>query len=214
MDCSKVGALLYRLRKEMGFTQKQVADRMNISDKTISKWERSLGCPDINLLVELSDLFEINIDNLLDGDLEPNTLDSGTFKRIKFYVFPVCESVITNTGNAEISCCGRKLSPLIAKPADKIHQVTIEDTDGEYYVTFHHAMRKNNYISFAAYVTNDKLLLVKLYPEQEPSVSLPQRDSKQLLHKYIRRLYYCCSNARNMCGSVRFFRPDIPTTHV
>lgn len=191
MDCSKVGTLLFRLRKEKGLTQKQVADHMNLSDKTISKWERGLGCPDVSLLGELSNLFEVNIEKILNGNLEPNALDSGNFKRIKFYVCPTCGNVITNTGNAEISCCGRKLPPLTAKPADNEHQATIEETDGEYYVTFHHEMKKDHYISFVAYVTNEKVLLVKLYPEQEASVRLPQIGP--LLHKHSTRLYYCCN---------------------
>jgi transcriptional regulator with XRE-family HTH domain len=50
LDCGKVGALLYRLRKEKGMTQWQVANQLNISDKTVSKWERGLGCPDVSLL--------------------------------------------------------------------------------------------------------------------------------------------------------------------
>lgn len=193
MDCSKVGTLLYRLRKEKGLTQKQVADRMNISDKTISKWERGLGCPDVNLLGELSSLFEINIEKILDGNLEPNDMDQGNLKHIKFYACPICGNVINNTGNAEISCCGRKLSPLIAKPADEMHTATIEDTDGEYYITFNHEMTKSHYISFIAYVANDKFLLVKLYPEQAAAVSLPKIGSNKLLHKYNRKLYYYCS---------------------
>lgn len=193
LDCSKTGALLYRLRKEKGMTQKQAADRLNISDKTISKWERGLGCPDISLLGELSDLFGVNIEKILNGDLEPNELESGNLKRLKFYVCPVCGNVISNTGNAEISCCGRKLSPLAAKPADEKHTAAIEDTDGEYYITFHHEMSKAHYISFVAYVTNEKLLLVKLYPEQAASVRLPKMDSNKLLHRYNKRLYYYCS---------------------
>jgi DNA-binding XRE family transcriptional regulator len=142
LDCSKVGALLFRLRKEKGLTQKQVADRMNLSDKTVSKWERGLGCPDVSLLGELSNLFEINIEKILNGNLEPNALDSGNFRCLKFYVCPACGNVITSTGNAEISCCGRRLSPLTAKPADNEHRATVEDADGESYVTFHHEMKK------------------------------------------------------------------------
>jgi len=192
MNCSKVGALLYRLRKEQGLTQKQVADQMNISDKTISKWERGFGCPDVSLLGELSSLFEVNIEKILNGDLEPNEPDAGNFRRMKFYVCPVCANVIYSTGNAEIFCCGRKLSPLAAKPADEKHMAVIEDTDGEYYVTFHHEMSKAHFISFVAYVTNEKLLLVKLYPEQEPSLRLPKMDSNILLNKYNKKLYYYC----------------------
>lgn len=191
LDCSKVGTLLFRLRKEKSLTQKQVADRMNLSDKTISKWERGLGCPDVNLLEELSSLFEVNIEKILNGNLEPNALDSGNFRRLKFYVCPTCGNVITSTGNAEISCCGRRLSPLTVKPADDEHRATVEDTDGESYVTFHHKMEKDHYISFVAFVTNEKLLLIKLYPEQEASVRLPKIGP--LLHKYSTRFYYCCS---------------------
>ena len=65
MDCGKVGDLLYRLRREKNLTQKQVADQLNISDKTVSKWERGLGCPDVSLLGELSGLFGVNIEKIL-----------------------------------------------------------------------------------------------------------------------------------------------------
>ena len=186
-----MGALIFHLRKEKGLTQKQVADRLNLSDKTVSKWERGLGCPDVSLLGELSNLFGVNVEKILNGDLEPNAPDSGNLKRMKFYVCPVCGNIITNTGNAEISCCGRKLPPLTAKPADNSHRAAIEETDGEYYITFHHEMKKDHYISFVAWFTNEKLLLVKLYPEQEASVRLPKLGS--LLNKSGMNFYYCCS---------------------
>lgn len=48
MDCGKVGKLLLSLRQEKQMTQKEIGDTMNISDKTISKWERGLGCPDVS----------------------------------------------------------------------------------------------------------------------------------------------------------------------
>lgn len=193
MDCGKVGALLYRLRKEKNMTQKQVAEQLNISDKTISKWERGLGCPDVSVLNELSALFEVNIEKILDGRLEPNSMEAGNLRRIKFYMCPTCANVISNTGNAEISCCGRRLSPLRPKPADAQHAATVEDTDGGFYVTFAHEMSKTHFISFVAYVANDRLLFVKLYPEQEASVILPKNGARALLLKNSRTLYYCCS---------------------
>ena len=61
MDCGKVGALIKARRIEKEMTQKQLADAMNISDKTVSKWERGLGCPDVSLLPELADLLQMNI---------------------------------------------------------------------------------------------------------------------------------------------------------
>ena len=67
MDCKKIGSLIYELRKDKNMTQKQIADLMNISDKTISKWERGLGCPDISLLPELSQILGVSIDQILSG---------------------------------------------------------------------------------------------------------------------------------------------------
>ena len=69
MDCSKVGNLIYTLRTEKGMTQKALANAMNISDRTISKWERGAGCPDVSLLRELSDILGVNIQHRHGGNL-------------------------------------------------------------------------------------------------------------------------------------------------
>jgi transcriptional regulator with XRE-family HTH domain len=174
MDCSKVGKLILSLRKEKNMTQKEVADAMNISDKTISKWERGLGCPDVSLLGELSKILGVNIEKILLGDLEPNDADGGNMKRIKFYVCRNCGNVISSTGEADISCCGRKLEPLVAKPEDDSHKIKIEEIEEDYYITISHEMSKSHYISFIAYVMCDRVLLVKLYPEQGAEVRFPK----------------------------------------
>ena len=54
MDSNKTGSLLRRLRLERGLTQRQVAERLHLSDRTVSKWERGQGCPDVGLLPALS----------------------------------------------------------------------------------------------------------------------------------------------------------------
>lgn len=68
MNCGKIGKLILKYRKEKNMTQKDLADKLNISDKTVSKWERGLGCPDISLLIPLSEVLEINIYELLGGE--------------------------------------------------------------------------------------------------------------------------------------------------
>lgn len=88
LDCGKVGDLLYRLRREKNLTQKQVADQLNISDKTVSKWERGLGCPDVSLLGELSGLFGVNIRKILAGNLEANGMEAGNLRRIRLLCLP------------------------------------------------------------------------------------------------------------------------------
>ena len=72
MQVDKIGELLYFLRKERDLTQKQVANALNISDKTVSKWECGLGCPDISVLPELAEFFNVSVDYLLSGELNLN----------------------------------------------------------------------------------------------------------------------------------------------
>lgn len=94
-------------------------------------------------------------------------------KRIKFFVCPECGAVFTGTGNAEFSCCGRKLEPLKAQKSDNEHTLSIERADGGIYLTFDHGMTKEHHIAFIAYVNCDRILFVRLYPEQSPEFLLP-----------------------------------------
>jgi transcriptional regulator with XRE-family HTH domain len=180
MDCNKVGNLIFELRKEKNLTQKQLADIMNISDKTISKWERGLGCPDVSLLRGLSQIFNVHIEKILSGDLESNNTDGGNMKRIKFYMCQDCGNVITATGEADIACCGRKLTNLEVLQNNEEYDLNIETVENDYYITFSHDMSKDHYISFVAYVAYDRVMLVKLYPEQAGEVRFPKFNRGKL----------------------------------
>ena len=193
MNLEKVGSLILKLRKEKNMTQKQVADLLNISDKTVSKWERGLGCPDVSILTKLSKIFDINIEKILLGDLEPNDVDGGNMKRIKFYVCPSCGNIISTTGEGEISCCGRKLKASIPNIIDDNHKISVEEVENDYYVEIDHEMTKEHYISFVAYVTYDRVLLIKLYPEQSPTVRFPR-----LCGKFERGKFYIYCNQHGL----------------
>ena len=184
MDCSKVGKLINQLRTEKGMTQRQLADQLNISDKTISKWERGLGCPDVTLLGELSSVLGVEIEKILAGDLHPNEKDSGNMKQLKFYYCQTCGNVMTGTGNPSLSCCGRILEPLQAQNASDQHQPSVEVIDDEYFITLDHEMSKSHYISFAALVTFDSVMLVKLYPEQDAQIRMPKLRRRTVLYLY------------------------------
>lgn len=186
MDCSKVSSLLKALRLKSKLTQAQVAQRLGVSDKAVSKWERGLGCPDISLLKELADVYCVEVEALLDGTISVNKELGGNMKRVKFYICPVCSNVLTSTAQASVSCCGRRLEALAAKEADGEHRLNIEDSDGDYFITLSHEMSKEHYISFVAYANSDRLLLVKLYPEQSPQLRFPVM--------YGGRYYFGCSN--------------------
>lgn len=185
MNNEKTGKLIQQLRKEKKLTQKQLADLLLVSDKAISKWERGVGYPDISLLNQLANILEVDSARILTGDLTPNDMDGGNMKKIKFYVCPDCGNTLVVTGDSDLSCCGRKLSPLPSKQSDEAHQIEISEVENDLYLTFSHAMEKDHYITFVAYVCYDRVLLVKLYPEQSSEVRFPMMQRG--------KLYYHCS---------------------
>ena len=181
MDCKKVGQLIRSLRQEQYMTQKQLADKLNISDKAISKWELGLGCPDVSLLAELSDLLGINIEQMLSGDLSENRFVGGNMKKSSYYVCPVCGNLSVCTGNASVSCCGRKLEALTPQKATEEQKLTIEQVEDDWFITSDHPMQKDVYISFVAFATGDKIQIIKQYPEWNLQARIQKRGHGMLL---------------------------------
>ena len=68
MDLQKIGAFLKELRKEKGFTQEQLAETLNVSRRTVSRWETGNNMPDLDLLMEISDLYEVDLREMLNGE--------------------------------------------------------------------------------------------------------------------------------------------------
>ena len=68
MDYKKIGLLIKKKRLEKDMTQQELADKLHITDRAISKWERGLGAPDISLLQDLSNILELNISDVLSGE--------------------------------------------------------------------------------------------------------------------------------------------------
>ena len=68
MDQIKIGVFLKELRKEKGMTQEQLAERMCVSNRTVSRWETGSNMPDISLLVELAEFYDISIPEIIDGE--------------------------------------------------------------------------------------------------------------------------------------------------
>ena len=86
----------------------------------------ALGCPDVSLLPELSDIFNVDLSEMLSGKLIENDIQGGNMKRIKFYVCPNCENVLTALTDTSISCCGKKLTPLKPKKASDSDKLSVE----------------------------------------------------------------------------------------
>ena len=146
-------------------TQLQLAEKLGVSDKTISKWETGKGYPDITLLEPIAEAFQVSVTELISGNTIQNANVSANMMRSKFYVCPVCGNVIHSMGEAVIQCHGIVLSALEAEPADEHHKISVEVVEDEYYVTVDHPMTKDHYISFLAAASSDSMQTVKLYPE-------------------------------------------------
>ena len=106
-------------------------------------------------------------------------------KRLQFYVCPDCGNILTSSSGGQLSCCGRKLEPLRAVPADAEHAVTAQEVAPDWYVTFRHPMEKGHHLCLAAVVGYDRLAVEKLYPEQGGEARLPRLPGGVL--------YTCCT---------------------
>lgn len=165
MDHYVTGATIRELRERKHMTQAQLAETIDVSPKTVSKWETAKGLPDISLLDSLAAALDVSIMELMSGNTVINRNISANMLRSKIYVCPVCGNIIHTMGETVTSCCGVTLPPLEAEDADDAHPITIEQVEDEQFVTVQHEMSKKHFISFLAYVTTDKFHLVKLYPE-------------------------------------------------
>lgn len=179
------GAAIRALREACGLTQKQLAEQIAVSDKTISKWETGRGLPDISLLEPLAGALHVSVAELLSGNYIQNKNRAGNLRRAKFYVCPVCGNVIFSMGEGAFSCCGVSLPPLLPEPAEPAHSLHTESMDGGCYVSLDHPMTKEHYLTFAALVRYDRVQLIKLYPEQQPEAFFPSSRKGTL--------YVCCN---------------------
>lgn len=161
------GKVIRELREKKQLTQKQLADILRVSDKTISKWETERGLPDISLISPLASALSVSVAEILVGEYAVNDNRSANMKKGHFYVCPVCGNVIWATGKASYNCCGIQLPEADIEEPDERHNLQAEIIENEYYVHMNHLMAKEHYISFIAYVTSNHAEIVKLYPEQE-----------------------------------------------
>lgn len=174
------GGVIRQAREKCGLTQAQLAAKLCVSDKAVSKWETGKGYPDITLLESLAQALGVSTIELLSGEAVTNGNRSFNVARAKLYVCPVCGNVIFAGGAAVISCCGLTLPPLEAEVPDEAHALTIEQVEDEYYVTAPHEMTKQHFISFLAAVTDSGLQLVKLYPEGNAEARFTVRRTRML----------------------------------
>ncbi len=165
MDKYVTGTVIRRLRENKKMAQEELADKLHVSSKAVSKWETSQGLPDISLLEPLAKALNISVIELFSGEDVQNKNRASNMLREQFYVCPICRNVIQATGRAVINCCGITLPPLEAETPDTEHFIRIEKVEDEYFVSLDHPMTKTHYISFLVSLSDQGVQLIKLYPE-------------------------------------------------
>ena len=177
MDHYVTGAVIRSLREKMGMTQAELAGKLCVSDKAVSKWENGRGFPDVSLLEPLGQALHISVAELLCGQAVVNGNRAANMLKSRFYVCPVCGNVIFARGEAMISCCGIQLPALDAEEADAAHGISAERVEDEIFVSVDHPMDKDHYLSFIAYVTPDRCETAALYPEGAAEARFFRRGS-------------------------------------
>ena len=145
MNLYVTGNTIRQLREQKKMTQAELADKIDVSSKTISKWETAKGLPDISLLEPLSAALGVSVMELMKGDAVINQNRSANLLRSNLYVCPICGNVIHTLGDTVISCCGVSLPALEAEAPDEHHEIQIEPVEDEHFITVHHPMTKSHY---------------------------------------------------------------------
>ena len=186
MNTYITGATIKKLRETKELTQQQLAEEIGVTAKAVSKWETAKGLPDISLIEPLSKALGVSVMELMSGQAVVNKNASSNMLLSKFYVCPVCGNILHTTGAAVISCCGIILPHLEAEELDDEHILSIENVEDEKFITVQHEMIKKHFISFVAYVTTDRVQLVKFYPEGNAETRIQFRG-KGSLYLYCNR---------------------------
>ena len=178
------GSVIKELREKNQLTQAQLAEKIGVSDKTVSKWETAKGYPDISLLEPIAEVLGVSITELVTGNAVCNVNVSANMMRSKFYVCPICGNIIHSMGEAVMQCHGVLLTPCEVEETDEKHMIFIERVEDEYYIRIDHEMTKQHYISFIAAVSSDKIQMIKLYPEGNAEARVKINGVKKIL-------FYC-----------------------
>lgn len=132
----------------------------------------------------LAQVFETDIQVLINGEINKNENEKDDMRKIGFYVCRKCGNIITATSEASITCCGNKLSSLEPRKAEECDMLKVEDVGGEWFIFSEHEMTKKHCISFVAYVSDSSVMMFQQYPEWNLQLTLP-------MYRTGRLVWYC-----------------------
>ena len=181
MDQIKTGNIIRTMRLRQNMTQRGLSEKIGVSDKAVSKWERGCGAPDLSIVPVLAEALGLDTKALLSGELCERDASSGNMKKLKFYVCPCCGNLLLSAEGAGVSCCGKNLAPLSPQHTTEGEALHVEHDGDELYITSEHKVTRKHYISFIAFLSGDALVLKKLCPEWDLETRLPFFSHGRLL---------------------------------
>lgn len=150
MDTKKTGSFLKKLRKEKEMTQEQLAERLGVSNRTVSRWETGSNIPDLDVLIELADLYGVDIRELIDGERKCEKMDQETKDTLK----KVADYTGAEKKMLAMRMCDMTLAALILFAAFLVLRLTgLDEVGGEW----------RNLSDFALGATAAALVLNVLY---------------------------------------------------
>lgn len=116
MEMQKIGSFLKELRKEKALTQEQLAETLNVSRRTVSRWETGSNMPDLDLLIEMADFYQVDLRELLNGERKNEQMD----EELKETVLQVAEYSNAEKQRATKVVCIYFVSGIIALIANAV----------------------------------------------------------------------------------------------
>ena len=143
MNQKKVSKLIVYLRKKHGLTQQELADKLNITPKAISKWECGIGLPDITMLKEISKVFNITTDELLNGELKEQNQKHFPYSLIIIILIIILAIVMIIKLPKKISI--EKQNNCVAIRTYYIDKITPSNDENYSYITIHEYQNEGIY---------------------------------------------------------------------
>lgn len=169
MNAKETGRKIFELRKSLKYTQEEFGNSLGVNYRTVSKWERGDGLPDIGVLELISKLYGLDMAYLLSEEKVFNKCASAV-KRLKVFVCEECDNVVVSLNDADIICHGKHMKKLKFIESEDIEIIR---TNNELFVKLNGNMSKDDYVSFVLFILNDTYLLKKLYPEGGSEIVFP-----------------------------------------
>lgn len=186
MNSYVTGAMIKKRREEKNLTQEELAKKLHVSGKAVSKWETGQGLPDISLLEPISKALDISVIELFSGENVVNRNRASNLLKSVCYICPVCGNGILALGEAVVSCCGITLPKITAEEQDPEHEIAVSYNDGEYLVNVNHPMEKEHFITCLMAVSDSGCQVMKLYPEGEAAARF-KPDRVRWIYAYCNR---------------------------